>query len=138
MSKTTPNFDFIKPELSDPADITLTNPNWDKVDEELLNANKVLIAEYDVTPFAEVRDAVNAGKIVVCAYENMYLPLVKATSMAYMFSMYTPNVCYTTMVSELTDWYCEIKENALYTYSTEDLTAGSDPLETGKLYFVYE
>lgn len=25
-----------------------------------------------------------------------------------------------------------------YTYGTEDLTAGSSPLETGKLYFVYE
>ena len=26
----------------------------------------------------------------------------------------------------------------MYTYSTTDLTAGSSPLETGKLYFVYE
>jgi hypothetical protein len=25
-----------------------------------------------------------------------------------------------------------------YTYSTEDLTAGTSALETGKLYFVYE
>ena len=25
-----------------------------------------------------------------------------------------------------------------YTYGTTDLTAGSSPLETGKLYFVYE
>ena len=25
-----------------------------------------------------------------------------------------------------------------YTYGTEDLTAGTSPLETGKLYFVYE
>lgn len=26
----------------------------------------------------------------------------------------------------------------MYTYGTADLTAGSSPLETGKLYFVYE
>lgn len=25
-----------------------------------------------------------------------------------------------------------------YTYGTEDMTAGTSPLETGKLYFVYE
>lgn len=25
-----------------------------------------------------------------------------------------------------------------YSYGTEDLTAGTSPLETGKLYFVYE
>lgn len=34
----------------------------------------------------------------------------------------------------------EIRTNANpgYTYGTEDLTAGTSPLETGKLYFVYE
>lgn len=37
MSTTTPNFDFIKPALSDASDITQTNPNWDKVDVELQN-----------------------------------------------------------------------------------------------------
>lgn len=30
------------------------------------------------------------------------------------------------------------KLNNLYEYSTEDLQAGASPLETGKLYFVYE
>ena len=28
--------------------------------------------------------------------------------------------------------------NSNYTYGTEDLTAGTSKLETGKLYFVYE
>lgn len=32
----------------------------------------------------------------------------------------------------------KIAEGALYTYGTDDLTAGSSPLETGRLYFVYE
>jgi hypothetical protein len=33
----------------------------------------------------------------------------------------------------------EVDEKApAYTYGTADLTAGSSPLETGKLYFVYE
>ena len=35
MSKTTPNHGFIKPELSDVADITMMNENWDKLDAEI-------------------------------------------------------------------------------------------------------
>lgn len=35
MSTTTTNFGLIKPELSDPADITALNANWDKIDEKL-------------------------------------------------------------------------------------------------------
>lgn len=38
MSKTTTNFNLIKPELADPADITALNSNWDKIDSELANA----------------------------------------------------------------------------------------------------
>lgn len=37
MSKTTANFGLIKPELTDAADITNTNQNWDIVDEQLKN-----------------------------------------------------------------------------------------------------
>lgn len=39
MSKTTTNYGLFKPELSDPADITKMNPNWDKIDEELNKLN---------------------------------------------------------------------------------------------------
>lgn len=35
MSTKTENLDLIKPELTDAADITLTNENWDKIDTEL-------------------------------------------------------------------------------------------------------
>ena len=37
MSKTTANFSLIKPELTDPADITALNENWDKLDNALAN-----------------------------------------------------------------------------------------------------
>lgn len=33
MSLLTTNYEFIKPELTDSADITATNPNWDLLDE---------------------------------------------------------------------------------------------------------
>ena len=35
MSTTTTNFSLIKPELTDAADITAMNQNWDKIDEQL-------------------------------------------------------------------------------------------------------
>jgi hypothetical protein len=35
MSTTTTNYKLFKPELSDPADITKMNPNWDTIDAEL-------------------------------------------------------------------------------------------------------
>lgn len=35
MSTTTTNLGLIKPEKTDAADITATNPNWDKIDDEL-------------------------------------------------------------------------------------------------------
>lgn len=37
MSTTTTNYQFIKPALTDPADITALNANWDKIDAELAN-----------------------------------------------------------------------------------------------------
>lgn len=37
MSTLTTNYKFIKPQLSDPANIEATNPNWDSIDEILKN-----------------------------------------------------------------------------------------------------
>lgn len=37
MSTTTPNLGLVKPELTDVADITAMNPNWDKIDETFDN-----------------------------------------------------------------------------------------------------
>lgn len=42
MSTTTANLGFIKPELTDAADITKYNQNWDKLDQKL---NKVVVEE---------------------------------------------------------------------------------------------
>ena len=40
MSTTTTNFGFVKPELTDPADITSFNANWDIIDENLKAASE--------------------------------------------------------------------------------------------------
>lgn len=54
MSTNTTNFDLIKPELSDPADITKLNSNLDVIDQQLAIANKTFDAylqdhTYEVT-----------------------------------------------------------------------------------------
>lgn len=45
MGTTTTNFNLFKPALSDPADITKINPNWDTIDAELNRLN--LLGEDD-------------------------------------------------------------------------------------------
>ena len=44
----------------------------------------------------------------------------------------------TQVVNELSGIVEELSANPGYTYGTEDLIAGTSPLETGKLHFVYE
>lgn len=51
MSTTTTNYKMFKPELSDPADITKMNPNWDTIDAELnrlniLDENNKILPKY--------------------------------------------------------------------------------------------
>lgn len=47
MSTLTKNYNFVKPELTDVADITATNENWDKVDENLLDLNEKVDEQVD-------------------------------------------------------------------------------------------
>lgn len=42
MSTTTENYKLMRLELDDPADITVLNTNWDKIDEELHKVNEAL------------------------------------------------------------------------------------------------
>lgn len=61
MSKTTTNFGFIKPELTDAADITATNKNWDTLDEKLKNtAPAYTYGTSDLTPGTS---ALETGKL---------------------------------------------------------------------------
>jgi hypothetical protein len=53
LSTTTKNFGLVKPELTDVADITAMNPNWDKVDE-LLKDFKDIPANANLNDYTEV------------------------------------------------------------------------------------
>lgn len=54
MSTTTTNYEFIKPERTDPADITTTNENWDKIDTALIERDRPMsMGGYKITNVAE-------------------------------------------------------------------------------------
>lgn len=61
MSTTTSNYGLYKPELTDPADITAMNKNWDQIDEELQKqATKIT---FGTTELTEGSSPLETGKI---------------------------------------------------------------------------
>lgn len=56
MSTTTTNYNLVKPDLTDAADITAMNPNWDTLDSKLKSLT---------TELAEVKKSVSDGKTLV-------------------------------------------------------------------------
>lgn len=71
MSTTTNNFGFLKPELTDAADITAYNENWDKLDGQLSNVkNAVVVANSSdgasyVTTIPNVESLYSGLKIII-------------------------------------------------------------------------
>lgn len=53
MSTTTTNFNLIKPELTDLADITAFNNNWDEIDKQLKNVKEQVEVQPNQTNYYE-------------------------------------------------------------------------------------
>ena len=165
MSTTTTNYGLVKPELTDAADITAMNTNWDKIDSELKNASEsdIFIATYGETTNAEIELACQAGKAVFCAKYPILAPLaIRVSSISHIFYSRQLNkdmkcVNDTWSLGEkvftlASDTHASthaiggsdpitpesIGAAPAYTYGTTDLTAGTSNLTTGTLYFVYE
>lgn len=105
----------------------------------------VFIAEYGVSTSAEIDAAYLAGKIVLCKYTGgkQYGVLYRRTNATNHQFLSGANVwtCFdgTWYDNPMLATSAALAAKApMYTYGTTDLTAGSSPLETGKLYFVYE
>lgn len=81
MSTTTTNYKLHKPELSDPADITAMNPNWDKIDEELhnLNTKRVTATSTDGVTY---RATVPGVTELYAGLEVTIIPNINSTSKA--------------------------------------------------------
>lgn len=112
MSTTTTNYGFIKPQLSDPADITATNSNWDKLDENLKNIDDK--ASIDTSQFYSPYNKPSASDVKSGTLAGQ----VKANASA---------------VTSLS-----VAQIRNIKAGSTDLTSGESSLTTGEIYLVYE
>lgn len=154
MSSKTTNFNLHKIDLTDaPPDITVLNENWDTIDNELKNREvSAFLVTFTGTAsngftsdktLSEIRTAYNAGQRVYAKdSEGRVYNLVFISSMYAQFTSVKASAIASVLVAfdSTIDVVVEpLDEFApAYTYGTDDLTAGTSTLETGKLHFVYE
>lgn len=119
--QTTTKHGLIKPELTDPADITQLNQNWDKIDDELNNIQ---------------------NKPVTFERETVLQNLIKGSTLSALFGQLDLlNYRYINHSASKNPHGAapsDIGAAPAYSYSTTDLKPGVDTLETGKLHIVYE
>lgn len=131
MSSKTTNFNLHKIDLTDaPPDITVLNQNWDAIDAALVTADKVLIAEYNVTPFADINNAVKAGKIVICNYGGMYVQLSEGiTGLFYTFIASDTTSQYVISIDSAAGWAMSDYDGYLpRLHASAHKSTGSDPI----------
>lgn len=80
MSKTTPNYGFIKPELIDVADITAFNKNWDILDEKLNGLHKPQCVSYTLLASGWVGTTA-PYTYTITGYDNNTVEVVEDVSM---------------------------------------------------------
>lgn len=74
MSTKTTNYEFVKPELTDTADVTATNTNWDKVDETLKGLDGALATEKTTLADADtlsVNDSTSSNVLKKITWANI-------------------------------------------------------------------
>ena len=160
MSTSTENYGFVQPELTDAADITETNVNWDILDYELSTKQSVLVVTldeidadsgryYSDKKYDAIVEAINIGFIPVCVFtkndvpyllryvnHNDYNVLFSAILETNSVALITAAIPNGTGFTEIT--LTELAKKSNISYGTTDLTAGTSYLKTGNLYFVYE
>lgn len=128
------------------------------------NEKDVFIATYGTTTSADIEAAYQAGKAVYCKYgTGIFGNILRNSSFSHSFFGFLKNSKAVYILCANDAWSVEpyylapadhasthasggsdpitpesIGAAPSYTYGTEDLTAGTSSLETGKLYFVYE
>ena len=148
MPDLTSNYGFKKPKSNEYARPDDFNDNWDSLDEKLKN-----IEENAASESAPLKHTHNASDINAGTLDAARLPVVPvdkggtgATTAeqartnlgaASADHTHTPEAIGAAAASH-THTPESIGAAPAYTYGTTDLTAGSSPLATGTLYFVYE
>lgn len=185
MSTTTTNYGLVKPELTDVADITATNENWDLIDAKLKNIETITesggsgLTEHiadKTNPHKVTKSQVGLGNVPNVATNDQTPTYTQATSLSTLTSGEKLSVSMGKIMKAITDLISHLANKSnphgvtasqvglgnvnntadsdkpvstaqqvaldskapAYTYGTDDLTAGTSALETGKLYFVYE
>ena len=132
MSTTTENLGLFKYDPSTDGAQTFNikkalNDNWDKIDASVL-LSLAAAAPYSAQTYAKGAYCTREGKLYKCT-----------TAITAAETWTESHWTETSVTAELIAIYTALQKKApAYTYGTEDLTAGISPLETGKLYFVYE
>ena len=90
MSTTTENYNLVKPELTDVADITAMNENWDKIDEALNTTDTEIgdLSKLSTTGKANLVNAINELKNRLVFYPNSTLNIETGVASADNKQMY--------------------------------------------------
>lgn len=129
MSTKTTNYQFIKPALTDPADITTMNENWDKLDQKLRDLSElsdIAISETEPTDSDLWIDLNDETENVVPPHTHDVTDIAEGTFTGKM-------VANASAVASIT-----VKQVRNIYAGTSDLTAGTSALPTGDIYLVYE
>ena len=144
MSTKTTNYEFIKPEKTDPADITATNENWDKLDEALrkrrtdlsMDGNRITdVAEpesrHDVATRGFVEDFSLEGSTYVAVDEKNdgnvilrpYVPLVDDPADYIVEQGVKNNWTYRKWNSGIAECWCLVKSTDTPSWSDSQVVA---------------
>lgn len=149
MSKKTTNYSLVKPELTDSADITATNSNWDTIDAEL--KQRATLGD-DGKVLSSQLPSVNDQKVTFTR-ASVLQNLTSGSKLSTLFGQldllnyrYLNHVLLDNphkVTASQVGAYSKIESNEkfapAYTYGTEDIEEGSaSPYENGHLHFIYE
>lgn len=151
MSTRTPNFELVKPALTDPADITAFNENWDKVDAELKRqadattdvSGQINTHNTDTSAHADIRQDIEDAK----TYTDEQIAKIPKPDVSAEINSHNTNTAAHSDIRTTVTTALNTANNAqtvanskapMYTYGNTDLEDGVTPLEAGKLHFVYE
>lgn len=89
MSTSTTNYNFVKPSINDPADITTANANWDKIDTELKNRK---LGEIPIVTATSIDGVTYTGTVegittLSVGYTVIFIPDTTSTSDAVKFNL---------------------------------------------------
>lgn len=153
--KTTTNLGLVKPELTDVADITAMNDNWDKIDSVLLpfesdksSDNVDTILNRVLTPMGDRTIKFVSFNANIKGLRTIWFVQINKQAQNHATAIATGinpqeeddavNIVKLKRRYYNGEWGEWFNETTPIIYDTTELTPGTSALETGTLYFVYE